>query len=90
MTTIERVHERLLHHRTDVPQDEKAVSQWIEGHDDIEKKISHLDAERLSDVRIKLDILCDRLAQARVCDGDLHIAESARRDLKRLSFKYEN
>lgn len=90
MTTIERVHEQLIHHRTSVPEENKAIQQWIEGYDDIEKRIGHLDAEALSDVLIKLDILCNRLAQASVCDSDLHIANSARRDLKRLSFKYEN
>ena len=90
MTTIERVHEQLLSHRQAVPQDDLGVAQWLEGHDKMEEKISHLDAEKLSDVLIKLDLLCDRLAQASVCAGDLSIAQSVKRDMKRLSFKYEN
>lgn len=90
MTRIERVHEKLLNHRGAVPRDDSGIMQWIEGHDAIEEKISCLDAETLGDVLIKLGILCDRLAQAAVCDGDLIIARSARQDLRRLSFKYEN
>jgi hypothetical protein len=90
MTTIERVHEQLLNHRGVVPHDDSSVMQWIEGHDAIEEKISSLNAETLSDVLIKLGILCDRLEQASVCDGDLFIARSVKKDLKQLSFKYEN
>lgn len=90
MTTIERVHEQLLTHRGAAPHDDSSVTQWIEGHDAIEEKISCLNAETLGDVLIKLGILCDRLEQASVCMGDLHIARSAMTDLKRLSFKYEN
>ncbi len=90
MTSIERVHEQLLNHRSAVPRDDSSVVKWIEGHDDIEEKISHLTAESLGDVLIKLEILCDRLAQASVCEGDLIIAKSARKDLTQLSFKYSN
>jgi hypothetical protein len=90
MTTIERVHEQLLHHRGTAPRDDSSAPQWIEGHDAIEEKISYLNAETLSDVLIKLGILCDRLEQATVCDGDLFIAKSVRNDLRRLSFEYEN
>ncbi len=61
--------------------------QWIETHDGIEQEISHLRAETLGDVRIKLDVLCDRLEQACVCEGDLIIAKSARGDLERLITK---
>jgi hypothetical protein len=90
MTTIARVHEQLLNHRGAAPRDDRGIMQWIEGHDAIEEKISCLKAETLGDVLIKLGILCDRLEQASVCDGDLFIARAARNDLKRLSFKYEN
>ncbi len=90
MTTIARIHEQLLIHRNAAPRDDSSVMQWIEGHDAIEEKIGCLHAETLSDVLIKLRILCDRLEQASVCDGDLFIAKSARKDLMRLSFKYEN
>ena len=89
VTTIERAHEQLLNHRNAVPSDDNMAVQWIEGHDDIEKKIGHLDAEKLGDVLIKLEILYDRLGQASVCESDLFIAQSAKRDLTRLSFKYE-
>ncbi len=84
MTTIEKAHEQLLSHRDAVPLEDNNVMQWIEGHDGIEERIGHLNAETLSDVMIKLGILCDRLEQACVCDGDLLIARSARNDLKRL------
>jgi hypothetical protein len=90
VTSIERVHERLLNHRNAVPHDEGSVVQWIEGHDNIEEKIGQLDAESLGDAMIKLGILCERLEQASVCRGDLVIARSVQRDLERLSFKYEN
>ena len=90
MTMIERVHEQLLDHRDAAPRDDSGVMQWIEGHDGVEEKIGCLKAETLSDVLIKLGILCDRLEQASVCDGDLLIAKSARDDLIWLSFKYEN
>ncbi len=89
MTTIARVHEQLLIHRNAAPSDDSSTTQWIEGHDAIEAKIGCLHAETLSDVLIKLEILCDRLEQASVCDDDLFIAESARKDLIRLSFNYE-
>ena len=84
MTTIEKVHEQLLSHRDAAPLEDKNIMLWIEGHDGIEERIGHLNAETLSDVMIKLGILCDRLEQACVCDGDLLIARSARNDLKRL------
>lgn len=90
MTTIERVHEQLLSHRGAAPQDDSRIMQWIEGHDSIEEKIGCMAAETLSDVLIKMDILCDRLRQASVCKGDLVIARSAREDLQRLSRIYEN
>ena len=41
-------------------------------------------------ILIKLDILCDRLEQASVCAGDLILARSARKDLRRLALTYEN
>ncbi len=84
MTMIERVHEQLLDHRDAAPRDDSSAMQWIEGHDGIEEKIGCLKAETLSDVLIKLGILCDRLEQASVCDGDLLIAKSVRNDLRRL------
>ncbi len=84
MTRIEETHEQLLAHRKVAPLGQKAVTQWVETHDDIEQEISHLTGETLGDVLIKLDVLCGRLAQASVCEGDLMIATSARRDLKRL------
>ncbi len=87
MTRIEAAHEQLLAYRKVAPLGQKAVAQWVETHDDIEQEISHLKAETLSDVLIKLDVLCDRLEQACVCEGDLMIATSARRDLKRLMAK---
>ena len=90
MTSIERVHEKLLNHRNAVPHDEASVTQWLEGHDTIEERIGQLASESLGDVMIKLEILCDRLEQASVCRGDLVIARSVQRDVKRLSFKYEN
>jgi hypothetical protein len=90
VTTITRVHEQLLSHRNAVPLDDDGSLQWIEIHDTIEEKIGQLDATTLNDVQIKLDILCNRLTQASVCKGDLMIAEYAKNDLKRLSFKYEN
>ncbi len=84
MTRIEETHEQLLAYRKVAPLGQKAVAQWVETHDDIEQELSHLKAETLDDVLIKLDVLCDRLEQACVCEGDLMIATSARRDLKRL------
>jgi hypothetical protein len=84
MTRIEEAHEQLLAYRKVAPLGQRAVAQWIETHDDIEQEISHLKGETLGDVLIKLDVLCGRLAQASVCEGDLMIATSARRDLKRL------
>ncbi len=84
MTTIETVHERLLTYREAVPSDDSSVMQWIEEHDGIEETIGGLNAETLADVMIKLGILCDRLEQASVCDGDLLIAKSVRNDLRRL------
>ncbi len=71
-------------YRKVTPLGQRAVTQWVERHDGIEQEISHLKAETLGDVLIKLDVLCGRLAQASVCEGDLMIATSARRDLKRL------
>lgn len=90
MTTIEKVHEKLLSHRAAAPHEESAVAQWIEGHDSMEEKIGCMSAETLNDVLIKLGILCDRLEQASVCDGDLVIARSARDDLIRLAGNYRN
>ena len=90
MTTIERVHEQLLNHRSATPRDDTSTPQWIEGYDAIEEKISCLNAETVGDVLIKLGFLCDRLEQASVCDGDLVIAKSVRNDLRRLSFKDGN
>ncbi len=87
MTRIEEAHEQLLAYRKVTPLGQRAVTQWVETHDDIEQEISHLKAETLGDVLIKLDVLCDRLEQACVCEGDLMIATSARRDLKRLMAK---
>ena len=84
MTRIEEAHEQLLAYRKVAPLGQKAVAQWVETHDDIEQEISHLKAETLDDVLIKLDVLCGRLEQACICEGDLMIATSARRDLKRL------
>ncbi len=84
MTRIEEAHEQLLAYRKVAPLDPRAVAQWVETHDGIEQEISHLKAETLGDVLIKLDVLCDRLEQACVCEGDLMIATSARGDLKRL------
>ena len=84
MTRIEEAQEQLLTCRKVAPLDPGAVVQWIETHDGIEQEISHLRAETLGDVRIKLDVLCDRLEQACVCEGDLMIAISARRDLESL------
>ena len=90
MTTIERVHEQLLSHRNTAPMDDAHAGQWIDGHDAIEEKIGCLNAETLNDVLIKLGILCDRLEQASVCDGDLLMARSVRKDLLRLARNYEN
>ncbi len=87
MTRIEEAHEQLLAYRKVAPLGQKAVAQWVETHDDIEQEISHLTGETLGDVLIKLDVLCDRLEQACVCEGDLMIATSARADLKRLMAK---
>lgn len=84
MTTIESVHERLMTYRNAVPNDNEDVAEWIEGHDGIERQIGDLNAESLGDVLIKLGLLCERLEQASVCDGDLRIAKSARNDLRRL------
>jgi len=69
------------------PPDLGAATQWVETNDGIEQEISQLKAETLGDVLIKLDVLCDRLEQACVCDGDLMIANSARGDLERLMTK---
>ena len=87
MTRIEETHEQLLAYRKEAPLDPRAVAQWVETHDGIEQEISHLKAETLGDVVIKLDVLCDRLEQACVCVGDLMIATSVRGDLKRLMTK---
>ncbi len=87
MTRIEEAQEQLLAYRKVAPLDQRAVAQWVETHDGIEQEISHLEAETLGDVLIKLDVLCDRLEQACVCEGDLMIATSARGDLKRLMTK---
>ncbi len=87
MTRIEEAHEQLLAYRKVAPLGQRAVAQWVETHDSIEQEISHLKAETLADVLIKLDVLCDRLEQACVCEGDLMIATSARGDLKRLVAK---
>ncbi len=87
MTRIEETHEQLLAYRKVTPLGQRAVAQWVEAHDDIEQEISHLKAETLGDVLIKLDVLCGRLEQACVCEGDLMIATSARGDLKRLMAK---
>ena len=84
MTRIEEAQEQLLAYRKAPPPDLGAATQWVETHDGIEQEISHLKAETLGDVLIKLDVLCDRLEQACVCDGDLMIANSARGDLERL------
>jgi hypothetical protein len=77
-------HEQLLAYRKVAPLGQKAVAQWVETHEGIEQELSHLKAETLDDVLIKLDVLCERLEQACVCEGDLMIATSARGDLKRL------
>ncbi len=87
MTRIEETHEQLLAYRKEAPLDQRAVAQWVETHDGIELEISHLKAETLDDVLIKLNVLCDRLKQACVCEGDLMIATSVRGDLKRLMTK---
>ena len=87
MTRIEEAHEQLLAYRKVAPLGQRAVAQWVETHDGIEQEISRLKAETLDDVLIKLDVLCDRLEQACVCEGDLMIATSARGDLKRLVAK---
>ena len=87
MTRIEETHEQLLAYRKVAPLDPRAVAKWVETHGGIEQEISHLSAETLDDVLIKLDVLCDRLKQACVCEGDLTIAMSVRGDLKRLMTK---
>ncbi len=87
MTRIEEAQEQLLAYRKVAPLDQGAAVQWVETHDGIEQEISHLKAETLGDVLIKLDVLCDRLEQACVCEGDLIIAKSARGDLERLITK---
>ena len=87
MTRIEEAQEQLLACRKAAPLEQVAAVQWVETHDGIEQEISHLYAETLSDVLIKLDVLCDRLKQACVCEGDLMIATSARGDLERLMTK---
>ncbi len=87
MTRIEETQEQLLAYRRVAPLEQGAAVQWIETHDGIEQEISHLKSETLGDVLIKLDVLCDRLEQACVCEGDLMIAISARRDLERLITK---
>ena len=84
MTRIEETHEQLLAYRKVTPLGQRAVAQWVETHEGIEQELSHLKAETLDDVLIKLDVLCERLEQACICEGDLMIATSARRDLKRL------
>ncbi len=87
MTPIEEAQEQLLAYRKVAPLDQGAAVQWVETHNGIEQEISQLKAETLGDVLIKLDVLCDRLEQACVCDGDLMIANSARGDLERLMTK---
>ncbi len=87
MTRIEEAHEQLLAYRKVTPLGQRAVAQWVETHEGIEQEISHLKGETLGDVLIKLDVLCDRLEQACVCEGDLMIATSARGDLNRLMTK---
>ncbi len=87
MTRIEEAQEQLFAFRKGAPLDQGAAVQWVEAHDGIEQEISHLKAETLGDVLIKLDVLCDRLEQACVCEGDLMIATSARGDLERLMTK---
>ncbi len=87
MTRIEEAQEQLLAYRKVAPLEQGAAVQWIETHDGIEQEISQLNAETLGDVLIKLDVLCDRLKQACVCEGDLMIAISARGDLERLITK---
>ncbi len=87
MTRIEEAQEQLLAYRRVAPLEQGAAVQWIETHDGIEQEISHLKAETLGDVLIKLDVLCDRLEQACVCEGDLIIANSVREDLERLNTK---
>ncbi len=87
MTRIEEAQEQLLAYRQAAPLDQGSAVQWVETHDGIEQEISHLRAETLGDVLIKLDVLCDRLEQACVCEGDLVIAISAREGLERLVTK---
>ena len=87
MTRIEEAQEQLLAYRKVAPLDQGAAVQWVETHNGIEQEISQLKAETLGDVLIKLDVLCDRLEQACVCEGDLLIANSARGDLERLMTK---
>ncbi len=87
MTPIEEAQEQLLAYRKVAPLDQGAAVQWVETHDCIEQEISQLKAETLGDVLVKLDVLCDRLEQACVCEGDLMIANSARGDLERLMTK---
>ena len=55
MTRIEEAQEQLLAYRKAPPPDLGAATQWVETHDGIEQKISHLKAETLGDVLIKLD-----------------------------------
>ncbi len=87
MTRIEEAHEHLLAYRKVAPLGQRAVAQWVETHEGFEQEISRLKAETLGDVLIKLDVLCDRLEQACICEGDLMIATSAKSDLKRLIAK---
>ncbi len=87
MTRIEEAQEQLFGHRKVAPLDPGAAVQWVYTNEDKEQEISHLRAETYGDVRIKLDVLCDRLEQACVCEGDLMIAISARGDLERLITK---
>jgi len=87
MTRIEEAREQLLAYRKVAPLNQGAAEQWIETHDSIKQEISQFSAETLGDVLIKLDVLCDRLEQACVCEGDLMIATSARGDIEKLMTK---
>ena len=57
MTRIEEAQEQLFGHRKVAPLDQGAAVQWVETHDGIEQEISHLNAETLGDVLIKLDVV---------------------------------
>ncbi len=56
MTRIEETHEQLLAYRKVTPLGQRAVALWVETHEGIEQEISHLKAETLDDVLIKLDV----------------------------------